>query len=396
MQRKYIEDLKEFLELTKAKRGLDADKNYPNEYWHLNFYFSHTEEELKEYITKLDLLNKEVDDFTFNYYVNMIIKYMNGEVDSHSMLMLAKRTELPYQLKWLNNEGLFIEQVNEDKFRKAKILRVNGVDINELVKSYEMSVSYACLSRFYSLVEQNFRILEVLYSLPNFNRLNDKIVLETDRGILNIDINNMAKLPSREIPNYYIKDKAMVFRYRSCHPYYISVIDSLIKTMDEELKKGNINKFVLDLRDNGGGNSGIIKPLIDYLERQKIECTTIVNKGVFSSGRFAAIDMKNIQSKIIGEEIGTPINCFGNILKPKCLKNTKQQPIFTKTYWYLDDKNNKMTGIYERKELEKFPKDFFKPQFLKLDMILEESYEDYQNCYDVFMDRALNSIELKK
>ena len=64
---------------------------------------------------------------------------------------------------------------------------------------------------------------------------------------------------------------------------------------------------------NTSSFSNIIKPLIEHLSNKDIELFTLVDRGVFSSGRFAAIDMKKIGSKIVGEEIGTPINCFGYV-----------------------------------------------------------------------------------
>lgn len=121
------------------------------------------------------------------------------------------------------------------------------------------------------------------------------------------------------------------------------------------------------MRGNGGGASVIIKPLIEYLKNTNLELVTIVYKGVFSSGRFACVAMQMIGSKVVWEQIGTPINCFGNVLRPPVLTNTTQQPIFTKTYWYLDYIQEKMVGINEKKELLNHDKDFFKPKFLKLD-----------------------------
>lgn len=53
MQKQYKEDLEEFINLTKWSRGTLADNKYPNEDWHLNFYQSHSLEELKKFIDNL-------------------------------------------------------------------------------------------------------------------------------------------------------------------------------------------------------------------------------------------------------------------------------------------------------------------------------------------------------
>ena len=286
------------------------------------------------------------------------------------------------------------------KIRKAKVLKINGILVEKLLDEYEKCVSFATYNHLYAMIENNFNILEVLYSLPSFKRDNLLLKVETDKGMLSIDTKNSLKeclLERKDTkPNYYIQDKALIFTYQSCHPYYIPVIDSLLKVLDRETKNQNITKFVLDLRGNGGGASAIIKPLIEYLKNTNLELVTIVDKGVFSSGRFACVAMQMIGSKVVGEQIGTPINCFGNVLRPPVLTNTTQQPIFAKTYWYLDDDKEKMVGINEKKELLKYDKDFFKPKFLELDEEYTETLTDFVNDYDIFLKKALaNQTKIK-
>lgn len=332
--------------------------------------------------------------------MNVLIKYMSEHLDSHTHLAFYKVTPLPYKLKWINGSGLFIDYSLDAKIRKAKVLKINGILVEKLIDEYEKCVSYATYNHLYFMIENNFNILEVLYSLPSFKRDNLLLKVETDKGILSIDTKNSLKeclLERKDTkPNFYIQDKALIFTYQSCHPYYIPVIDSLLKVLDREIKNQNITKFVLDLRGNGGGASVIIKPLIEYLKNANLELVTIVDKGVFSSGRFACVAMQMIGSKVVGEQIGTPINCFGNVLRPPVLTNTTQQPIFAKTYWYLDYIQEKMVGINEKKELLNHGKDFFKPKFLKLDEEYTETLTDFINDYDIFLKNALaNHTKIK-
>ena len=121
MQKQYKEDLEEFINLTKWSRGTLADNKYPNEDWHLNFYQSHSLEELKKFIDNLQLDKKILDDYTFNYYMNVLIKYMSEHLDSHTHLAFYKVTSLPYKLKWINGSGLFIDYSLDAKIRKAKV-----------------------------------------------------------------------------------------------------------------------------------------------------------------------------------------------------------------------------------------------------------------------------------
>ena len=81
-----------------------------------------------------------------------------------------------------------------------------------------------------------------------------------------------------------------------------------------------------------------------FSELSYLELFTLVDRGVFSSGRFAAIEMKRIGSKIVGEEIGTPINCFGYVSGNGITPNSNIHFNFARVYWYED--NGFMKGIY--------------------------------------------------
>lgn len=49
--------------------------------------------------------------------------------------------------------------------------------------------------------------------------------------------------------------------------------------------------------------------------------------------------MLKIGSKIVGQGIGTPINCFGYIFGNGELPNTKFTFNFSRVYWYEDKKD---------------------------------------------------------
>ena len=215
------------------------------------------------------------------------------------------------------------------------------------------------------------------------NSKDSKIVFELENNEkISFDINEKYDsetiYPKKEIEQYIVIDNILVFKYPSCKENYKPDINKI-----EEIITGNdIKKFVLDLRCNSGGNS-IIEPLINYLSDKGLELFTIVDRGVFSSGRFATIDMKRIGSKIVGEEIGTPINCFGYVSGNGITPNSNIHFNFARVYWYED--NGYMKGIYTKEELIKKDKDFFEPKYLTIDIPIEITEEEYINTLeDVF------------
>ena len=76
MKKKYIEDLEYFLNYVELKRGSNLDKNYPNESMHLDFYFLHSKNELKEFVNNFINEHKIENNYDFYYLMCSIIKYM--------------------------------------------------------------------------------------------------------------------------------------------------------------------------------------------------------------------------------------------------------------------------------------------------------------------------------
>ena len=89
MNERYQEDLDYFLNFAESERGKELDKKYPNESMHLDFYFLHSKNELKDFINTFLKLHKINDDYDFYYFMNCIIKYMGGHIDAHTRLIMS-------------------------------------------------------------------------------------------------------------------------------------------------------------------------------------------------------------------------------------------------------------------------------------------------------------------
>ncbi|MEO6771703.1 MAG: hypothetical protein ABI467_01610 [Kofleriaceae bacterium] len=78
-----------------------------------------------------------------------------------------------------------------------------------------------------------------------------------------------------------------------------------------------VDRFVIDLRRNQGGNSEIIKPLIDGLAARPVlagKVYAIIGMHTFSSGMFDAIDLKReVHATLVGGPTSGKPNAFGEI-----------------------------------------------------------------------------------
>lgn len=395
LKEKYLQDLNYFLDYANHKRGIENDEKYPEETFHLNFYLTHSEEELYEYINQFLINNKINDDNDFYYFLKCIIKYMSGVSDSHTVIYKKDNTWFPIRFKVINN-SVFIDRCFNKKMLKKRIKSINGIDIDQVITEIATCTNYGTNGWLLSNIEKTMSNKNDLLSLPSLHNHNGKIIFETDDNeTVAFDINKkydeQAIYPKKDIEYYKIFDDILVFKYPSCKQEYepdISQIENIIMT-------NNIRRFVLDLQGNGGGNSSIIKPLIEYLANKDLELFTIVDRNVFSSGRFAVLDMKRIGSKIVGEEIGTPINCFGYVSGNGITPNSKINFHFARVYWYEEE--DFMKATYTKEELNKQNDKFFKPKYLQIDVPIEISEEEYQNSSDdVFLNKCLEKIKTFK
>lgn len=397
MDKRYQEDLDYFLNFAESKRGKELDKKYYNESMHLDFYFLHSKKELNNFINTFLKNNKINDDYDFFYFMNCIIKYMSGHIDAHTRLIMSNNNNAyPLSIQSINNK-LYVTRCSEEKYSYSELLEINNVSISKITEELEKCTSYGTTNWFFNRLHSDLNDKNILLSLPSIKNNAKYIEYNTSKGIIKYEINKdyskeLALIRKEDFKQYQIKDNILIFKYPKCTNKFIPDI----KKIKNLIHDNNINIFILDLRGNSGGKSSLIEPLIKYLKHTRLKLVTLVNKSVFSSGRMAAINMLKIGSKIVGQDIGTPINCFGYIFGNGELPNTKFTFNFSRVYWYEDKKRHIIKGIYTKKKLHKFPKSFFEPKYLEIDYYINLTIDDYKSEKDVMLEKCCDWIKNNK
>lgn len=397
MNKRYQEDLDYFLNFAESKRGKELDKKYYNESMHLDFYFLHSKKELNNFINTFLKNNKINDDYDFFYFMNCIIKYMSGHIDAHTRIIMSNNNNsYPLSIQSINNK-LYVTRCSEEKYSYSELLEINNVSISKITEELEKCTSYGTTNWFFNRLHSDLNNKNILLSLPSIKNNAKYIEYKTSKGIIKYEINKdyskeLTIIRKEDFKQFQIKDNILIFKYPKCTNKFIPDI----KKIKNLIHDNNINIFILDLRGNSGGKSSLIEPLIKYLKHTRLKLVTLVNKSVFSSGRMAAINMLKIGSKIVGQDIGTPINCFGYIFGNWELPNTKFTFNFSRVYWYEDKKRHIIKGIYTKKKLHKFPKSFFEPKYLKIDYYINLTIDDYKSEKDVMLEKCCDWIKNNK
>ena len=349
-----------------------------------------SEEELGRIYNYLTSNIDVVDKYTFFYMMSYIVKRLSGLEDAHTEYEFVE--PLPINFKIIENEIL----INyPERLKGSSLLAINDIDINKIVGELEEIITYGTEGRRRSKIEDYLFNRVALLSLPSL-RGNNKVVYKIqklDGEIEELEFDNVQKYKEEMFDTieylfgkpgeYEIKDGALIYKHSSVQPQFETRIkESIQRLRSEELS--NVNKIIIDLRGNLGGNSQLNKGLMDFLrDNADKELIVLTDYRVFSAGRYALMDLLKLGAVTIGEEIGTPINCFGetNRIKVDYYTFTSSSAYFYPGKFNVRNKDDfKRLIVDEIRELY-----IFKP-----DVYISTTKEDYINGIDTVLEYALS------
>jgi hypothetical protein len=173
---------------------------------------------------------------------------------------------------------------------------------------------------------------------------------------------------------WYVWDPArrlMYVKYNVCTNDPRKSMEAMASEIFAIADSQTIDRFVVDVRNNAGGNSSVVQPLIDGLAQRpslRGRVYGVIGRETFSSGLLAAFDLLNRDGAIlIGEPTGGKPNAFGDTL-------TFSLPV---------------TGVrvtYSTKRFNLVPGD---PRSLDPSMTVAESSSDYFALHDPVLEAVL-------
>ena len=353
---------------------------------HINFYFNHSKEEFEEFKKEALSKFKLEDDYDVLYVSNYIIKKMLNENDSHTIVRYYDdiKDHLGVVFRIINNK-VYIYRCS-DEIKEClydEVLELNGVDINTIVS--EMGDRFCYQSDGF----REARIESFLNNVCNIKGL-PSIDNNATEYKIKVNHNNEIKevvIPFKFIPiinyKYYVDDDKMQIIYSLCMELKKN---EMIEFVDKIKQVEGINYYIVDLRGNTGGSKKIINPLVEFLKDKKV--VVLIDKFVFSAGRWACLDLKKIGATFIGTDIGTPINCFGN--NP----GVNFDKFYVQASEYYFCANEHFENPSTKDELEEIRNnEIMKPRYIHPDIYVEESIEALREGRDVYLEKAYEYID---
>ena len=347
----------------------------------------------KDFIKKKEeLLNtmNVTDIYSFTYFMNYLIKILCGTTDAHTKFDM--QSILPINFRIINNEVLINYPNN---LKGSTLISINDININNVLSELDKVITYGTKGkRIYELEKALFNEL-LLFSIPSFrndNELTFKIRKTNNETITKVfkkkdhyeETFNFNDYLYGNTGTYKIINDTLIYNHRSIRQELESTINKSIDNLNK-LDLTSINKIIIDLRGNLGGNSKLNKPLIEFLSKHKDKkLITLTDYRIFSGGRYTLIDLIILGSITIGEGISTPLNCYGNSNSFTLNKYYN----FIVSEMYFDPTRN--IKIASKDDFNKLDKSILKEIIFKPDYYVTQTKEDFINNKDSILEFAIN------
>ncbi|MCG8411788.1 MAG: S41 family peptidase, partial [Bacteroidales bacterium] len=232
---------------------------------HVNLYDAFSEDSAT--LLKTSLINKLPSQLSQKEFTKRLIPLVARFNDGHTRIDIpkyekAKQKELlPIKVHISEDNNIFVvgnyNLINDGD----QIVEIDGISANHLVTT---------LKKYVSAEHEYFRLAKLsdrfsIYTNYIFD-INNKSIIRTKQGfndnLINIKLNqiqNQTKIFDFQVYDTVAYLKLSIFMYPR---QFFSIVDSSF----EILKAKKIDKLIIDIRENSGGNTMLSSYLFNYLD----------------------------------------------------------------------------------------------------------------------------------
>lgn len=364
---------------------------------HKNLFFKKTKEEFEE---ELNYLKENINNLTDEEIKIGMRKTVASIGDAHTGVRNAME-DIFLINSYAFKDGIYVVNASE-KYKDIiykKILKVNDVAIEQVMEKLYTIIPHENEAQLKLNAPFFLKDPEILYGLKIIpDKTSMKLTLEDEKG--NLFNKTITSINSKDIEKYdpvvkyedeeklplymrnnkeyywyeYLKDnKTLYLNYNRCSNMKGKSFKSFTEEVLAFIDDNEVNKLVIDLRQNGGGNSMIFEPMIQEIMKDeklnvKDSLFVIVGRRTFSSAILNAVDLRNHTNAVfLGEPTGGKPNHYGEVRS-------------------FELPNSKMSVSYSKKYFNHSKEDT--PSFMP-DKIIELTIEDFKNGSDPVMGEIL-------
>lgn len=316
---------------------------------HKNLFFKKSKEDFNKGLDIIKLQKDTLSDFAIVLKLQQLIaSFGDAHTTTNWFQFLKKQDYLPIGVYWFS-DGIYILKTSKEyeKLLGKKIVKINGYPILQIIDSLKtlITVDNDALVKHYvpkaisatKLLDYFKFSKEGIYKFEIENESGDHQIVQIKPSI--IDKEFVVFQPKKPIyswqdkqisysSKYFKEEKILYVKYNSCSAttkelqkdgtvLEISFKD-FQKQIFRELKKQKVEKFIFDMRFNGGGNSIYGTKFVKKISKNKINSDgklyVVIGRKTFSSAILNTLDFKeNTKAIIVGENTGGKPNHYGEI-----------------------------------------------------------------------------------
>lgn len=321
--------------------------------------------------------------------------YPEGDLEFHAY---------PMEFVWYPDGAVLTRATKEyESALGARIVRIGSMTPEELESSVEPYLSHENVSWLHELspdfilnreVAEHFGFagkdgsIEFTFARPGAEQFSLRVTPVSAKSPTHlISAAEALHLPTplyRKHPNVwywyeYLPDMQTIYiQYNRCRndsqKSFKDFTKGLLRFVDGLRPPQKIERVIVDLRFNSGGDSSVIDPLIEGLQTRtqlsaKGGLYVLISRGTFSSGMMAAVRLReDLHAILLGEGSGSPPNEYGEV-KSFSLPNSKIDIHYTTKYFRLLEDSD--------------------PPTLEPDVAIQRSTVDFLQGRDRVFDTAL-------
>jgi hypothetical protein len=366
---------------------------------HKNLFHTITKQEFND---RTDELIGKIDQLNNKQVFTELNKIIASVGDAHTTVNYWDGYSYPLQFRMFGSE---VYVVNADTSLEgmmfSKVIKIDGIEINSIIEKLKPLISHENESWERAKLPSYLQAPVFMYGLGIIKDENKAVFTvqkdgnEQDYTVSSLEYGKTANFVNKKTEDvligYYNKyydykymsgNKALYFQYNVCADMENRKFADFNKEMFEVIEKNKVEKVIIDLRNNSGGNSEILNPftkrLKSYIAKNaKVKVYILVGRNTFSSGMFAIYRVKESAPEAIsvGEPTGGALDCYGEV-KTLNLPNS-QLPVSYSTKYFKFSNEFK----YKNKGVGTFLPD--RP--------IQPTIEDFKNGTDVVLNFALTN-----
>lgn len=230
---------------------------------HLAPWHEINEDELKKIYNNLVTTMNITDMYTFKYFMDYIIKRLNGKSDAHTKLDMV--STFPINFKIFDDEII----VNYPEVLKGASLKtIDDISILQIVGEIEDVISYGTDGKRRFEIEKALFNRYTMFSLPSFRgkqELSYTFITPNGDTVIKTFKKNEKDQDGQLFDydeylhgnnaTYKIIDNILIYNHSSVQSQFEEKIKAAIEKLNKE-DLTHINTIIIDIRGNTGGNSG--------------------------------------------------------------------------------------------------------------------------------------------